>query len=140
MKSHWEWWRQDHEFSRSDLGLHCVFQRDKHLSVNTTSQAEEGFDRDGDRLREQLVILAAECPYTNSNPPSCPLHEVRKLEPTAIIDWLDALNPDEKDFLTTYHQVCLETKRESDRVVGSQPKEDSATAKRKRPKPRKAPN
>jgi|ERR1019366_2898444 hypothetical protein len=66
--------------------------------------------RDVDRLREQLVILAIECPYTKSNPSTCPLRGVRKLKPTAIIDWLDALSSDEKDFLTQYHQCCLMTR------------------------------
>ena len=63
-----------------------------------------------DRLREQLVILAVECPYMKSNPANCPLHEVRKLKPVAIIDWLDALSADETEFLTQYHQCCLMTR------------------------------
>lgn len=107
--------------------------------MNTTSQMEEWLGHDVDRLREQLVILAAECPYTNSNPPNCPLHEVRKLEPTAIIDWLDALNRDEQDFLTIYHRCCLLTKRENDGGKGSQQNKEPATAKRKRHQHRKAP-
>jgi hypothetical protein len=69
--------------------------------------------RDADRMREQLVALAAECPYTGSNPSGCPLHEVRKLEPARIIDWLDGLSGEEKDFLTLYHQCCLVTKLEA---------------------------
>jgi hypothetical protein len=71
-----------------------------------------------DRLREQLVALAVECPYMESDPSGCPLHEVRKPEPAAIIDWLDKLNSEEKDFLTQYHQCCLMTVWERDCVEG----------------------
>jgi hypothetical protein len=78
--------------------------------------------RDVDKLREQLASLAVGCPHTKSNPSSCPLHDVRLLEPEAIIDWLDSLNNEEKDFLMLYHQCCLVINRER----------DSATAPRKR--------
>lgn len=75
---------------------------------------ESAPSRDVDRLREQLVVLAVECPYTKSNPDSCPLHEVRKMEPAAIIDWLDGLNREEQDFVALYHECCLVTKWEQD--------------------------
>ena len=80
--------------------------------------------RDVDRLREQLASLAVGCPHTKSNPSSCPLHDVRMLEPEAIIDWLDGLSTDEKEFLMLYHQCCLVISRER----------DSAAAPRKRKK------
>ena len=69
-----------------------------------------------DLLREQLVSLAAGCPHTKDNPLNCPLHEVRKLEPSAIIDWVDELNPDNLDYLTMYHQCCLVIHRESGKI------------------------
>ena len=82
-------------------------------------------------MREQLVILAVECPYTKSNPSTCPLHEVRKLKPTAIIDWLDALSGEEKEFLTQYHQCCLMTRWGRGRI------EELRKVKRKAPSARR---
>lgn len=70
--------------------------------------------RDVEQLREQLVMLAVACPYTKSNPITCPLHEVRRQEPAAILDWLDNLSREEKDFLILYHQCCLVAKWEDD--------------------------
>ena len=82
--------------------------------METQPQSERPSGREMDRLREQLVLLAVECPYTNANPPNCPLHEVRKMPPTAIIDWMDGLNHEEKEFVALYHQCCLVTKWERD--------------------------
>ena len=73
-----------------------------------------------DWLREQLASLAVGCPHTRSNPSSCPLHEVRLLEPAAILDWLDGLSSDEKEFLMLYHQCCLVINRERDAAAGPQ--------------------
>lgn len=73
-----------------------------------------------DWLREQLRTLATGCPHTKTNPDGCPLHDVRQLEPAAIIDWLDGLSPEEKDFLMLYHQCCLVINRERD-AVAAQP-------------------
>ena len=47
---------------------------------------------------------------------NCPLHEVRKLAPSAIIDWVDGLNPDNLEYLTMYHQCCLVIHRESGKI------------------------
>jgi|GEM_PF-5369076 len=63
--------------------------------------------RDAAQLREQLILLAAGCPHSQSNPTSCPLHDVRLLEPAAAIDWVDGLSGEQKDFLMLYHQCCL---------------------------------
>ena len=80
--------------------------------MDTPPQDDVTVEYDVDRLREQLVLLAVECPYTKSNPAGCPLHEVRKMKPSSIIDWLDGLNREEKDFVTLYHHCCLVTKWE----------------------------
>ena len=68
-----------------------------------------------DQLREELVALATECPHTTANPCGCPLHELRKMEPGQIIDWLDRLNGEEREFLMLYHQCCLVTQWENGR-------------------------
>ena len=69
---------------------------------------------DADRINEQLVRLAKECPYTGSNPPTCPLHEVRKLDPETTIGWLNGLAGEEKEFLMLYHDCCVLTHWERD--------------------------
>ena len=96
--------------------------------------------RDPDQFREELVSLAVACPRTKSNPSRCPLHEVRKLEPTAIMDWLDGMSSDDQDFLRLYHQCCLVTQWDSESVEGrgdSKLREtDVAGEWRQRPRPR----
>ena len=74
------------------------------------------------QLREQLQTLAAGCPHTRTNPSSCPLHEVRKLEPEAVLRWLDGLTTPEKDFLIMYHQCCLVINQEADAAKRSKSK------------------
>jgi hypothetical protein len=71
-----------------------------------------------DWLREQLASLAVGCPHTKANPSSCPLHDVRLLEPAAIIDWMDGLSNEEKEFLMLYHQCCLVINRERGSATG----------------------
>jgi hypothetical protein len=85
--------------------------------VDFPSQTSTPPAHDLDQLREQLVLLAARCPHTKSNPPSCPLHGLRQMEPSAIIDWLDGLQNDEREFLLFYHQCCLMTWRERNRAA-----------------------
>lgn len=79
-----------------------------------TPPQRSGNGHDTDWLREQIIVLTAGCPHTKSNPPACPLHEVRKLEPAAIVAWMDGLNSNEKEFLMMYHQCCLVINRERD--------------------------
>ncbi len=99
--------------------------------VDTPPLSIPAISRDVDRLREQLVLLAVECPYTKSNPSTCPLHDVRLLEPAAIIDWLDGLSSEERDFLTLYHQCCLVTKWECNDLEGRQNPIETAAPKGK---------
>lgn len=83
--------------------------------------------RNADRLREELVILAAACPCTRSNPSSCPLHEVRKLEAGAIIDWLDRLSAEEKAYLAQYHECCMMLQLDRAGAGGRGPPADQGT-------------
>ena len=85
------------------------------FAVSALQPERTPISQDIDTLREQLVTLAISCPHTKSNPSSCPLHEVRKLESAAILDWLDGLSREDLDYLTLYHQCCLVTKWESER-------------------------
>ena len=99
-----------------------AFSQHKIRSVDAPPLGRTPIERDLDRLREQLVVLALECPYTESNPPSCPLHNVRKMEPAAIIDWLDGLDGEEKHFLLLYRQCSPMAKWERDALDGGQRK------------------
>ncbi len=78
-------------------------------TVDAWPQPAAKSQRDLDGMRAQLVALAVGCPHTRSNPSSCPLHELRQQDPSAIIDWLDTLQDDERDYLIRYHHCCLAT-------------------------------
>lgn len=112
----------------STFVLSSGLARDTLPRVDTPPPGRTLVTRDVDRLREQLMLLAVECPYTNSNPPGCPLHEVRQMEPEAVIDWLDGLSGEEKDYLTFYHECCLMTRCESDWVQGGKKRKRKAAA------------
>jgi len=62
---------------------------------------------DVDRLRERLLILVTGCPRSAANPPTCPLYHIRELEPSEVIDWIDQLDTNQKQFLAQYHDCCL---------------------------------
>lgn len=61
-------------------------------------------------LRDELLPLAEGCPVTESNPADCPLHLVRKLNPSQRYQWFDALGEHGLTYLASYHQVCLTKK------------------------------
>ena len=94
----------------------CESFRGKFPCVDTPPLGTTAANCREELLREQLVSLAVCCPHTRSNPSVCPLHEVRKLEPAAILDWLDGLSAEQRDYLMLYHQCCLVITRESDSI------------------------
>lgn len=99
------------KFALSGPGSRCYIIRVETPPLDSAQARDHE-----DVLREQIVSLAAACPHTKNNPLNCPLHEVRKLEPNAIIDWVDGLNPDSLEYLTMYHQCCLVIQRESGKI------------------------
>jgi len=58
-------------------------------------------------LCQQLTTRIAGCAHAKSNLSSCPLHDMPFSEPEAVIEWLDGLSSEEKDFLVLYHQCAL---------------------------------
>jgi hypothetical protein len=60
-----------------------------------------------ERQKKELMALVALCPYTQTNPPECPLCEVRKLGSADIRAWLDGLKRGDKEYLLLYHRCCL---------------------------------
>lgn len=63
-------------------------------------------------LDQQLAQVAPNCPWTHRNPRECPLYEVRKLPTEDMLQWLDGLSVEEKEYLVLYHQCCLAIKWE----------------------------
>ena len=66
-------------------------------------------------VSRQPDALATECPHTKANWCGCLLHELRKMEPRQIINWLDRLDGEEREFLMLYHKCCLVTQWENGR-------------------------
>ena len=62
--------------------------------------------------REQVVSevehLSVACPLDNCNTPNCPLHKVRSLLLEEKIKWVRGLSDEDIEYLTTYHQICLQ--------------------------------
>lgn len=61
-----------------------------------------------EHLLSDIIHLTLACPHDNSNPPFCPLHEVRKMTREEIIKWIRMLSDEDLQYLATYHQVCLQ--------------------------------
>jgi hypothetical protein len=63
------------------------------------------------QLEQQAIALAKRCPVDGSNPPTCPLCELRKLEARARRDWLRRLPLVDLEFLALYHATCSVERR-----------------------------
>ena len=64
-------------------------------------------------LRANLLQLSEACPFHLANPDDCPLFELRRMEPTKRLQWVNALSESDLADLATYHRVCLRIKVES---------------------------
>lgn len=58
--------------------------------------------------RSEIFHLIESCPEDNSNPESCPLYEVRKLNPRERIEWVHMLSTEDLEFLSVYCEVCMQ--------------------------------
>ena len=63
-----------------------------------------------DILKKQVFDLLICCPFDHGNPPSCPLHEVRKVPVMQRYDWLDGLSEENMRSYLTFHKKCLKEK------------------------------
>lgn len=61
-----------------------------------------------DQLLAEIQHLAVTCPHGDCNPCICPLHGVRKLDTEERIAWVRSLSNGDLEYLTTYHQICLQ--------------------------------
>jgi len=64
-------------------------------------------------LRANLLGLAKDCPFHQSNPEDCPLFSLRRMKPTKRRQWFRALSEADLRYLATYHHICLRIKMES---------------------------
>ena len=64
-------------------------------------------------IRTALLELAPCCPFDHSNPPDCPLYDVRQLNPSQRLEWFNVLNDEDLTYLAIYHHVCLSIKLEA---------------------------
>ncbi|MBI2516679.1 MAG: hypothetical protein HYV95_07155 [Opitutae bacterium] len=64
--------------------------------------------------REQLIArvraLTVACPFSQDNPPDCPLCNIRKLSLKARIVWVNSLAPEVMEGLLQFHADCLYAK------------------------------
>jgi len=61
-------------------------------------------------LRKALSSLAKLCPADRSNIEDCPLHNVRKLNQSQRVKWINTLNDDDLAYLAAYHHICMDVK------------------------------
>jgi hypothetical protein len=76
--------------------------------LRSSVQATEMNTNHRNQFLSIVLKLTVACPHDNSNPPYCPLHEVRKLSVEERMKWAEALSDEEMQYLGTYHQVCLQ--------------------------------
>ena len=64
-------------------------------------------------LRANLLQLSKACPFHLANPEDCPLFQLRTMEPTKRLQWVNAQSESDLAYLATYHRVCLRINVES---------------------------
>ena len=63
-----------------------------------------------EQLRTGLLGVLNACPVDSCNPVECPLHCLRQMEYARRLQWLQALNRSDLEYLAAYHYVCLKLK------------------------------
>ena len=83
------------------------------------------------RLETEAIALSKHCPVDRSNPATCPLCDLRRLDVRARRAWLRGLSLEELQYLVVYHAGCAGEKQ---RVLARQPKpRPAARARRTQP-------
>lgn len=70
-----------------------------------------------DELWTSLISLAECCPVNEGNPEDCLLFRVRKMKPSARLNWLDGLAKDDLSFIAAYHHICLNVRLVENRIA-----------------------
>jgi hypothetical protein len=61
-------------------------------------------------LRAKLLILSEACPLDQSNPSTCPFHEIKNWRLKERMAWFDKLSEDAILNINTYCRLCREAK------------------------------
>ena len=69
-------------------------------------------------LERRTFELSKACPVDGSNPPECPLCELRPMPARARRAWIKMLTDPELEYLATYHATCYAEKKTARKVVG----------------------
>jgi len=65
-----------------------------------------------EELRASLLEVLTACPVEQCNPGTCPLHCLRELDYPRRIQWLNALDRNDLQFLAAYHCACMKVKQQ----------------------------
>jgi hypothetical protein len=60
-----------------------------------------------DDLRTGLLEVLNVCPVDQCNPADCPLYPLREMDFARRLQWFNALNRSDLEYLAAYHYVCL---------------------------------
>ncbi len=71
------------------------------------------------QMRSRMHGLAVACPFHQSNPPDCPLCEIRKLPMTERFAWVESLDLVVMDDYFRKHDECLRAKEAEEDALGS---------------------
>ena len=63
-----------------------------------------------EQVLSQVLHLSLACPFDDCNTSNCPLDKVRKLPLEERTEWVCSLSDEDLEYLTTYHQICLQWK------------------------------
>ena len=60
-----------------------------------------------EELRAALLDVLNACPVDQCNPNDCPLYALREMDFDRRLQWLNALNRADLEYLAAYHYVCM---------------------------------
>ena len=63
-------------------------------------------------LKQLILGLTMACPFDQTNPSSCQLHEIRKLDLKERFQWSARLTQEEAESIWANHEKCILTKEE----------------------------
>jgi hypothetical protein len=66
---------------------------------------------DRERLKVWVVGLTMACPYDQSNPPDCPLCQIRTKPLVERLHWVESLSHEKLRLIVNTHLLCLEQKQ-----------------------------
>ncbi|MCE0499454.1 MAG: DUF4339 domain-containing protein [Methylacidiphilales bacterium] len=92
------------------IGLLLALQSAPPEKIDIALKSEATANPQIDDLQAKVLKLSLACPYDQSNPRTCPLHEVRKISWKEKCRWIDELSETSLRDLLIFHQKCLAKK------------------------------